>query len=131
VAGYDLTKLIVGSEGTLGVVTKVIVKLLPLPETVRTLAAFFRNVEDAARAASKILASRLLPRALELVDQAALRAVESYLGEDFSNGAAAMLLVEVDGPSESTAYESGRIADIVMQSGAAVRRAESAAEQSI
>lgn len=118
VAGYDLTKLIVGSEGTLGVVTKIIVKLLPLPESVRTLAAFFRSVDDAARAASKVLASRIIPRALEFIDQAALRAVESYLKEDLSRGAAAMLLVEVDGPAESTARESSKIADILTKAGA-------------
>jgi glycolate oxidase len=130
VAGYDLTKLIVGSEGTLGIVTKIIVKLLPLPETVRTLAAFFPRVDDAARAAANILASRILPRALEFVDQAALRATEAYLKEDLSRGAAAMLLVEVDGPSESAARESDRIADIMLQAGAAsLRRAESEAER--
>jgi glycolate oxidase len=130
VAGYDLTKLIIGSEGTLGVVTKIIVKLLPLPETVRTLAAFFRSVDDAAQASSKILASGILPRSLEFVDQAALRAVEAYLKEDLSGGAAAMLLVEVDGPSECTARESGRVAGIMEQAGASrVQRAESEAER--
>ena len=130
VAGYDLTKLIIGSEGTLGVVTKIIVRLLPLPETVRTLAAFFRSVNDAALASSKILASGILPRSLELVDQAALRAVEAYLKEDLSGGAASMLLVEVDGPSECTARESGRVAGIMEQAGAvSVLRAESEAER--
>jgi len=118
VAGYDLTKLIVGSEGTLGVVTKIIVRLLPLPESVRTLAAFFNSVDEAAVAASKILANRIMPRALELVDQAALRAVEAYLKEDLSGGAGAMVLVEVDGAAESTERESGRVADILIQSGA-------------
>ncbi len=130
VAGYDLTKLIIGSEGTLGVVTTITVKLLPLPESVRTLAAFFNTVDDAARASSRILASRIVPRALELVDQAALRAVETYLKEDLSGGAAAMLLVEVDGPAEITGRESDRIADILADAGAArVRRAESADER--
>lgn len=130
VAGYDLTKLIIGSEGTLGVVTTIIVKLLPLPESVKALAAFFNTVDDAARASAKILASRIVPRALELVDQAALRAVETYLKEDLSGGAAAMLLVEVDGPVETTMRESDRIADILTGSGAArVLRAESAADR--
>ncbi len=130
VAGYDLTKLIIGSEGTLGVVTRIIVKLLPLPESVQTLSAFFSTVEQAATAASNITAGRILPRALELVDQAALRAVESHLKEDFSGGAAAMLLVEVDGARESALREIGRVEEIVTLSGASrVKRAESEAER--
>ena len=130
VAGYDLTKLIVGSEGTLGVVTKIIVKLLPLPESVRTLSAFFDSVDDAARAATNILAGRILPRALELIDQAALRAVEAYLKEDFSGGAAAMLLAEVDGTAASTLVEIDRIAEIMRQAGASrVQEAASEAER--
>ena len=130
VAGYDLTKLIVGSEGTLGIATRITVKLLPLPETVRTLAAFFSEVPVAAKTASAIMASGVLPRALEFVDQAALRAVEGYLKEDLSHGAAAMLLVEVDGPAESTAREADRIAEIMMRSGAArVNRAASDSER--
>ncbi len=130
VAGYDLTKLIVGSEGTLGVVTRITVKLLPLPESVRTLAAFFADADAAARAATRILASRIVPRALELVDGAALRAVETYLKEDISGGGAAMLLAEVDGSSETTVREITRIADLMKDSGASrVQRAESEAER--
>ena len=118
VAGYDLTKLIVGSEGTLGVVTRITLRLLSLPETVQTLAAFFSEIPVAAKAASAIIASGVLPRALEFVDQAALRAVEGYLKEDLSHGAAAMLLVEVDGPAECTARDADRIAKIMVQGGA-------------
>ncbi len=130
VAGYDLTKLMVGSEGTLGVVTWITLKLLPLPESVRTLAAFFRGADAAARAASEILASRIVPRALELVDEPALRAVEKYLKEDLSGGEAAMLLAEVDGSDETTSRESARIADIMTKSGASrVQQAKSASER--
>ncbi len=130
VAGYDLTKLIVGSEGTLGVVTKIIVKLLPLPESVRTVAAFFNDAQSAAVAASDIMAKGILPRALELVDQSALRAVESYLKEDLSHGAGAMLLVEMDGYVESTAREMERAVEIMTRVGAVrVDRAGSDAER--
>jgi glycolate oxidase len=130
VAGYDLTKLIVGSEGTLGVATTIILRLLPLPESVRTISAFFSTIERAAQAAAKIISSRIIPRALEFVDRHALRAVENYLKEDIAGGAAAMLLVEVDGPVDSTARESERIAEIMTGFGAIhVKKAETEAER--
>jgi glycolate oxidase len=130
VAGYDLTKLMVGSEGTLGIATRIIVKLLPLPESVRTLAAFFNSAEAAAVAAPRIIAARILPRALELVDEAALHAVERYLKQDISTGAAAMLLVEVDGPAETTDREIMRVEEILVRGGATrVTKAETGAER--
>jgi glycolate oxidase len=130
VAGYDLTKLIVGSEGTLGIVTSMIVRLLRLPESVRTLVAYFKEASDAARAASAVMAGRVLPRALEFVDQAALRAVESYLKEDLSQGAGAMLLVEVDGTADSTAQEAEQIAELLSAGNALrVNRADAAADR--
>jgi glycolate oxidase len=113
VAGYDLTKLMVGSEGTLGVATKITLKLLPLPESVLTLSAFFPDIDSAARAASGIIKERVLPRALELVDRASLGAAEQYLKEDLSGGAAAMLLIEVDGTRESAAREMDHVTSVV------------------
>jgi glycolate oxidase len=118
VVGYDLTKLIVGSEGTLGVVTKIVVKLLPLPESVCALAAFFSSIDAAAKTASLIMKSRLTPRALELIGPAALRVAERYLKEDLSGGATAMLLVEVDGSAAATERDAERIADIMTGAGA-------------
>ncbi len=130
VAGYDLTKLIVGSEGTLGIATEIILKLLPLPETVRTLSAFFNSIEQAAAAAASVVADRILPRALEFVDGAALHAVENYLKEDISGRAAAMLLVEVDGAAETTSREIVRIEQLMNTAGATrIIRAESETER--
>jgi glycolate oxidase len=130
VAGYDLTKLIVGSEGTLGIATRIVLKLLPLPETVRTLSAFFPDVQSAAATVSNIIAGRIMPRALEFVDRASLQAVETYLREDLSSGAAAMLLVEVDGTAEATLHEEQRIAEIMQEAGALrVHRAGSEQER--
>jgi glycolate oxidase len=130
VAGYDLTKLIVGSEGTLGIATTIILKLLPQPESVRTLSVLFDSIEAAAAAVSSIIAGRILPRALEFMDHAALRAVEKHLGEDISGGAKAMLIVEVDGPSTSTERDIERVADIVGRAGASrVNRAENESER--
>ena len=130
VAGYDLTKLIVGSEGTLGVATIIILRLLPLPERVRTIAAFFSDIETAASVVSKIIASHIIPCALEFVDRHALRAVEGYLKENISGGAEAMLLIEVDGTADSTMRESARITEIVTEGGTArIKIAETDAER--
>jgi len=130
VAGYDLTRLIIGSEGTLGVVTKIIVRLLPQPESVETLSAFFPDIRSAGLAVAKISAGPILPRALELIDSGALRAVETYLKEDVSRGAGAMVLAEVDGSPEATASEAGALDRACREAGAiSVTRATDKREQ--
>jgi glycolate oxidase len=130
VAGYDLTRLIIGSEGTLGVVTKIIIRLLPLPESVRTLSAFFSDIGSAAQAVSSIMAGRVVPRALELIDSSSLRAVENYLKQDVSGGAAAMIITEVDGPADATTREIGMLAEICRLAGAvSVQQARDKNEQ--
>lgn len=130
VAGYDLTRLIIGSEGTLGVVTKIIVKLLPLPEGIQTLSAFFPDVRSAAQAVSRITASAIIPRALELIDGGAIRAVENYLKQDISRGSGAMLLAEVDGPLAVSASEIATLERICRENGAVtVKRAADQGEQ--
>jgi glycolate oxidase len=130
VAGYDLTRLIIGSEGTLGVVTKIIVKLLPLPESIQTISAFFSDIRGAAQAVAKISASAIIPRALELIDGGAIRAVENYLKQDISRSSGAMLLAEVDGPHADTASEIATLERICREAGAImVKRAENKGEQ--
>jgi len=130
VAGYDLTRLIIGSEGTLGVVTKIIVRLLPRPESVETLSAFFPSIRNAAQAISRIMAGTIVPRALELIDSGAIHAVETYLKEDVSNGAGAMVIAEVDGPAVATSGEIESLAEICRSSGAVrVKQARDKNEQ--
>jgi glycolate oxidase len=99
VVGYDLTRLIVGSEGTLGIVTEITLKLIPLPEARRTIEVFFPSVETAVRAVTEVFRARILPSAMELVDRASLECVAKIRGLNFPPDTGAMLLIEVDGPT--------------------------------
>lgn len=128
VVGYDLTRLIVGSEGTLGVVTKAYLRLLPKPETVRTLLAVFKDVTDAARAVSAIIRARIIPSTLELIDSVSIRCVEEHARIDLPADAGAVLLIEVDGSSDATAIEVEGVKKVCEEHGAQVRTAEGKAE---
>ena len=114
VAGYDLTALLVGSEGTLGIVTEVMLKLLPRPRHVATALVAFGSVDDAARAVSRVLAQGVIPRCLELMDDVSLRAVARTAPGRFPPGAGALLLVETDGHDEEAVFaEIVRVAELV------------------
>ncbi|HEY7723799.1 MAG TPA: FAD-linked oxidase C-terminal domain-containing protein [Anaeromyxobacteraceae bacterium] len=114
VAGYDVTALLVGSEGTLGVVTEITVKLLPRPRHVSTALVVFRSVEDAARAVSRVLAAGVLPRCLELIDDVSVQACARGAPFRFPEGAGAALLVETDGNDEEQVLaEIARVAELV------------------
>ena len=108
--GYDLVSAFVGSEGTFGIATKILVRLTPNPEGVRTVLAVFDRVADACRAVTEILTRGITPAAIELMDQVTLRAVEAYIHAGFPLDAAAVLLVEVDGLQD----ELGEQADAVL-----------------
>ena len=102
VSGYNLTQLLVGSEGTLGVITKITLKLIPAAQFRRTLLAAFRDEAAAATAVTQIFHARITPSACEFMERAAARAVEEHLGKTFPNrDAAAQLLIEVDGNFEA------------------------------
>ncbi len=98
VVGYDLTRLLIGSEGTLAIITEATLKLTPLPEAKRTLRASYRDIHAAARAVSSIMAQPVTPCALEFMDRACLRLVRDFAELDLETGAGALLMIEVDGP---------------------------------
>ncbi|MBI4531709.1 MAG: FAD-binding protein [Candidatus Latescibacteria bacterium] len=95
--GYDLTGVVVGSEGTLGIVTKVIVRLSRQPEAYKTLLAIFETIDDASNAVSGIIAGGIIPAALEMMDSLIIQAVEAAFGYGFPKGAGAALIIELDG----------------------------------
>jgi len=99
VVGYDLTRLIIGSEGTLAVITEAVLKLTPLAETKRTLQAGYRDIHAAARAVSALMAQPIIPCALELMDGACLELVRSYQDPGIDAAVGALLMIEVDGPA--------------------------------
>jgi glycolate oxidase len=114
VAGYDLTALLVGSEGTLAVVTEIMVKLLPRPRHVATALVAFADVDGAARAVSRVLAQGVIPRCLELMDDVSLSAIARTAPGRFPTGAGALLLVETDGNDEEQVFaEIVRVAELV------------------
>jgi glycolate oxidase len=114
VAGYDVTALIVGSEGTLGIVTEITVKLLPKPRHVATALVVFGSVDDAARAISRVLAAGIVPRCLELMDDVCLQAAAKSAPFKFPAEAGAAVLVETDGNDEENVFaEIVRVAEQV------------------
>jgi len=120
VSGYNLTQLMIGSEGTLGIITKIIVRLIPLPKHKKVLLAAFNSIEDCAKTVSKIFQSGITPSALELMEKSAMKAAEKQLSKKFPNGdAEAQLLIEVDGNhEEGLDKDIEAIAEIVTENGA-------------
>ncbi|MCI0546454.1 MAG: FAD-binding protein [Candidatus Rokubacteria bacterium] len=110
--GYDLTGVTVGSEGTFGLITAVIVRLSPVPEAVKTLLASFGTIEDASEAVTAILAEGIIPAALEMLDEVVIRAVEEGIGAGYPKGAGAVLLIELDGPREEVEAQAPRVVEL-------------------
>ena len=115
VAGYDFTRLFVGSEGTLCVITEAILKLLPLPETKKTALALYEDLESAARSVSKIIANKIIPTTLEFLDQETVRVVEDYVKIGLPTHAKAVLLIEQDGPPELVERDMQKISEICIK----------------
>jgi glycolate oxidase len=128
--GYDLTGAVIGSEGTLAIVTKIMVRLLRLPEAVRTLLAIFDQMDQASNAVSAIIGQGFVPAALEMMDREIIQAVEPSLHVGYPMDAEAVLLIEVEGLREAVAEEGEAIEEICRTQGAReVRVAEDGPER--
>ncbi|NWQ39713.1 glycolate oxidase subunit GlcD [Bacillus sp. EB106-08-02-XG196] len=118
VAGYDLTRLFVGSEGTLCAITEATLKLIPMPETRKTMLALYQDLSAAARSVSKIIANKIIPTTLEFLDQATLKVVEDYAQIGLPTDVQAVLLIEQDGPPEVVERDIAKIAEVCKQENA-------------
>ncbi|HTP65275.1 MAG TPA: FAD-linked oxidase C-terminal domain-containing protein, partial [Geobacteraceae bacterium] len=113
VVGYDLTRLICGSEGTLGLITKIILRLLPLPEAKKTMLAVFDSIDGAATAVSTIIRGKIIPATLEFLDHATLQCVEKRFNLGLPAEGRAVLIIEVDGERELIEKQAGIIHGLV------------------
>jgi glycolate oxidase len=118
VTGYDLTRLIVGSEGTLGIVTEAILRLIPKPQARKTLLASFNRLVDSGYAITNILSSGILPAAMELMDNACIRAVENFYPSGLPVEAEALVIIEVDGHPLAIEEEIRKCKELCLEAGA-------------
>ncbi len=110
--GYDLTGLLVGSEGTLGIATKLVLRIVPKPEAVKTMLAIYNSLEDAGRTVSAIIAEGIVPATLEMLDKLTIKAVEESIHAGFPLDAEAVLLIEIDGLKDGMERLAERIIEI-------------------
>jgi glycolate oxidase len=124
VVGYDLTRMLVGSEGTLGIVTRATLRLIPLPEAAATLLALFDGNRRAVEAVNAIVAARVTPSAMELMDRTAIDCVQALMPVPLPEGTGSALLLEVDGPDGQVVREADLLTEVCRAHGALeVRRA--------
>ncbi len=121
-AGYDLLALMTGSEGLLGVITEVTVKLLPKPTRAQVLLAGFDSVEKAGAAVADIISAGIIPAGLEMMDKLAIRAAEDFVHAGYPLDVEAILLCELDGVNEEVSEEIKRVHTILQQAGATTLR---------
>lgn len=117
VVGYDLTRLLIGSEGTLAVITEATLKLIPLPEAKRTLQVSYQDISSAAAAVSAIMAQPVTPCTLEFTDGQAIEMIRNYSKADLPQGAGAMLMIEVDGLEASLDQAADKVAAAAQNEG--------------
>lgn len=130
VAGYSLRDLFIGSEGTLGVVTEVLLKLIPAPASRKTLLALFDKMEDAAETVSDIIASKIIPCTLEFLDHVTINAVEDFAKIGLPREAAAVLLIETDGHPAAVEDEAQAMEEIAKKHHAREVKVAASAEES-
>jgi glycolate oxidase len=118
VAGYSMKDLFIGSEGSLGVITEILLKLVPRPFARQTMLALYDRIEDAADTVSAIIAARIIPCTLEFLDQTTASCVEEYAHVGLPTDCAAVLLMETDGHPAAVADEAGRMAELARTNGA-------------
>ncbi len=129
-AGYDLRGVFVGSEGTFGIATKILVRLLPLPEAVRTFLGIFPDIDAACTAVSAVIGHGIVPAALEMIDALSIKAVQNVTDAGYPNDAGAVLLIELEGLNEEVDEQHGAVEAALWDTGAAdVRVAEDDAER--
>jgi glycolate dehydrogenase FAD-linked subunit len=130
--GYDLLGAFTGSEGTLGIVTKVVVKLMPLPQAVHTLLAAYATTSQGGRAVSDIIAAGIVPAAIEMMDALSIEAAEAAVRCNYPSGAGAVLIVELDGPAAEVEAELATVRSICEAAGATeIRSADDPAERAV
>lgn len=128
--GYDLLALLTGSEGMLGVIVEVTVKLLPKPNCVQTLLAAFDDVVKAGKAVGDVISAGIIPAGLEMMDQLVIKAAEDFVHAGYPTDAKAILICEVDGDEAEVLDHTGKVRDILKNSGATeVRIAKNEQEQ--
>lgn len=119
VVGYDLTQLLVGSEGTLAIITKVTLRLVPKPPARATLMALFTDIQAAVDAVTALIRRRVVPATIELIDRESLQAVSAHIGRDVApSGTGAMLIVEADGTQSAVDEEIDRVTESCREAGA-------------
>jgi glycolate oxidase len=130
--GYDLVGAFVGSEGTLGVVTQIVVRVVPVPEAVRTLVAFFPEIDHAGQAVSDVVAGGVVPSAIEMMDRLAIEATEAATHAGYRLDVAAALIVELDGSEAECEARLGAVRELCERNGAVeVRIAADEAERAL
>jgi glycolate oxidase len=129
VAGYTLRDLFIGSEGTLGIITKVLLKLIPPPAARKTMLAVYDNMENAAKTVSAIIKAKIIPCTLEFLDKVTINCVEDYAGIGLPREAEALLLIESDGHPAAVEEEAAAMAAIAKANGAGEVKIAATAEE--